>query len=162
GGTIFNLDTSSGSFSVLHGFTGGAGDGREPTGGLAVSGTMLYGTTYRGGEQDGGTVFRFNPDTNELNLLHTFVSDLSGDGTNPYSGLVLSGSKLYGTTFYGGLARNGTVFSLNTNDDSLEILHNFAGGPDGLQPIADLAIADSKLYGTTSGGGDTNLGAIFV
>jgi uncharacterized repeat protein (TIGR03803 family) len=34
----------------------------------------------------------------------------NSDGANPYSGLVLSGNALYGTTDHGGISGNGVVF----------------------------------------------------
>ena len=37
-------------------------DGYAPSGGLALSGNMLYGTTGGGGTLGGGTVFKVNTD----------------------------------------------------------------------------------------------------
>src|SRR6185369_5116949 len=40
------------------------------------------------------------------------ATQTNSDGANPSAGLVLSGNTLYGTTPYGGVTGNGTVFSL--------------------------------------------------
>jgi uncharacterized repeat protein (TIGR03803 family) len=46
--------------TVLWSFTGGS-DGGNPTAGLLLNGTMLYGTTSTGGEYSEGTVFSVTP-----------------------------------------------------------------------------------------------------
>jgi uncharacterized repeat protein (TIGR03803 family) len=55
--------------------------------------------------------------------MHSFTAGINGtddwwdyansDGFHPTAGLVLSGNTLYGTTYYGGSAGAGTVFSLS-------------------------------------------------
>ena len=58
-GTVFKLDTT-GAETVLHSFTG-VPDGRNPYGGLVRDAAgYLYGTTYKGGASDHGTVFRLH------------------------------------------------------------------------------------------------------
>ena len=58
-GVVFEIVKSSGHFEVLHSFAGTtAGDGAEPTAGLALdSSGNLYGTTYAGRDQRGGCGF---------------------------------------------------------------------------------------------------------
>ena len=41
--------------------------------------------------------------------LHTFTG--GSDGANPFAGLILSGSTLYGTAVFGGSSGYGTLFS---------------------------------------------------
>jgi len=49
-------------FVVLHNFTGQDGDGYQPNGGLVVTKSGdVYGTTYYGGRNFFGTVFKFTP-----------------------------------------------------------------------------------------------------
>jgi hypothetical protein len=64
---------------------------------------------------------------------------------------------LYGTTTLGGTGSCGgtgpscgTVYSVTTKGKE-KILHNFAGGSDGLNPIGPLIDVEGKLYGTTAG-----------
>ena len=58
GGILFSLNSDGSSYTILHCF-GGAGDGREPEGGLMQgSDGALYGTTTDGGSSGYGTVFR--------------------------------------------------------------------------------------------------------
>ena len=83
-GTVFSI-TPSGTETVLHSFS--MGDGSYPTAGLiSVNGT-LYGTTeYGGGTRNAGTVFSITTSGKEI-VLHSF-GESSGDGANPYGGLV--------------------------------------------------------------------------
>lgn len=63
---------------------------------------------------------------------------------------------LYGTTG-GGNGVNGAVFELTPSASgwSETELHSFAGGTDGIAPIASLiSDAAGNLYGTTLGGGN--------
>src|ERR1700676_5156816 len=80
-------------------------DGTQPFAGLVQSRDgNFYGTTYHGGANDDGTVFRVSPGGSET-ILHTFTG-VSGAFAN---GLVQgSDSNLYGTTFGGGTNNNGT------------------------------------------------------
>ena len=56
-GTIFSINTDGSGFTLLHEFAGGADDGAVPWARLTLSGSTLYGTTERGGEDGLGTVF---------------------------------------------------------------------------------------------------------
>lgn len=55
-GTVFQL-TPSGTLNVLHTFQVSRDDGAQSFGGLVKLGRHLYGTTYVGGQNDGGTIF---------------------------------------------------------------------------------------------------------
>jgi uncharacterized repeat protein (TIGR03803 family) len=59
-GTIFSI-TTSGKETVLHSFTGKAGDGAYPQAGLVNVNGTLYGTTSSGGTSGNGTVFSITP-----------------------------------------------------------------------------------------------------
>ncbi len=67
-----------------------------------------------------------------------------------------AGEALYGTTYYGGTHGAGAVFKLTPAGSgySESVLHSFAGGSDGAQPMATL-VADKQgtLYGSTYAGG---------
>ena len=63
-------------------------------------------------------------------ILHTFNYG-SDDGGFPEASLILSGNTLYGTTYEGGSATFGTVFSVNTNGAGFTILYSFTQGTNG-------------------------------
>jgi len=151
-GTIFRLNTDGTGFTLLHSFTGGATDGSSPAGSLLLSGSVLFGLTHDGGAYGLGTVFSVNPDGSGFTVLHSFASG-TGDGANPYGGLVLSGSTLYGMTYGGGYGY-GTVFKLNTDGTGFTVLRALDNFNDGGKPYGSLTLSGSTLYGMTSGSGD--------
>jgi uncharacterized repeat protein (TIGR03803 family) len=125
-GTVFAVNTDGTGFTNLYTFTAnGNSDGVNPNGGLILSGNTLYGTAYGGGTNGSGTVFAVNTDGTDFTTLHSFntvgyvsyygFGDLitNSDGANPYGGLILSGSTLYGTASVGGTNGIGTVFALS-------------------------------------------------
>ena len=146
---------------ILHNFTGGASDGREPYGSLTLSGSKLYGMTIVGGSSNAGTVFSMNTDGTGFGLLHSFTGGAS-DGKYPRGSLTLSGSKFYGMTDHGGSSDKGVLFSMNTDGTGFALLHSFTGNPsDGANPFGDLTLSGLKLYGISYVGGSSNNGALF-
>jgi uncharacterized repeat protein (TIGR03803 family) len=71
-GTVFKL-TNSGVETVLHGFAGGPSDGADPGSGLILRKNNLYGTTFYGGADGYGTVFKVNPKTGNGTVLYNFA-----------------------------------------------------------------------------------------
>jgi uncharacterized repeat protein (TIGR03803 family) len=68
---------------------------------------------------------------------------------------------LYGTTYAGGSANRGTVYSIST-DGAENVLYSFAGGSaDGSSPTARLTNVDGTFYGTTYDGGPSNAGTVY-
>jgi len=87
-------------------------------------------------------------------VLYNFGSQ-SGDGHNPYAGLVRDKKgNLYGTTYGGGAHNYGTVFKLAPTGTET-ILHSFDyNGLDGYAPFGSLVLdKEVNLYGTTQLGG---------
>jgi uncharacterized repeat protein (TIGR03803 family) len=83
------------------------------------------------------------------------------DGIGPMAGLVMDAAgNFYGTTEFGGINDNGTVFKLTRKEES--ILYRFTGSPDGANPSGGLIFdAEGNLYGVTSEGGKVNCGTVF-
>jgi uncharacterized repeat protein (TIGR03803 family) len=59
-GVVFEV-SPAGVETVLHRFTRGSDDGAFPESGVVRAGKALYGTTFYGGPNDGGTVFKVIP-----------------------------------------------------------------------------------------------------
>jgi uncharacterized repeat protein (TIGR03803 family) len=145
--------------SVLHSFTGSPSDGGNPYAGLIMdSSGNFYGTTNGGGAHSFGTVFELVNSSGSYSekVLYSFAGP-SGDGQNPFAGLVMDSSgNLYGTTTSGGVNYGGTVFELANSSGtySEKVLYSFGSYGDGSQPYGGLIIDGSgNIYGTTWGGG---------
>jgi uncharacterized repeat protein (TIGR03803 family) len=159
-GTIFKINPDGSGYALLHGFGGGAGDGKSPFGSLCVSGGALYGMTQLGGAGNLGTVFKMNPDGSGFTLLHSFVGG-AGDGKNPFGSLCVLGGTLYGMTSQGGASNGGasnlgTVFKINPDGGGYALLRSFGftwEGGDGASPCGNLIDSGGALYGMTLGGG---------
>jgi uncharacterized repeat protein (TIGR03803 family) len=148
------VNTNAASFTNLYSFSalvsGTNSDGSNPYAGLVMSGNTLYGTTFTGGTNGLGTVFRVNTDGTGFTNLHNFTGS---DGISPMGALALSANTLYGTASQGGSPNtyrhvgNGTVFKLNTDGTGFTNLHSFSGS-DGMAPCAGLVLSGNSLYGT--------------
>ncbi len=182
-GTVFKLTPSGSRYTktVLYNFCSQTycTDGATPFAGLIEDASgILYGTTYNGGANGGGTVFKLTPSGNGYteSVLYDFCSQSQGsaactDGVNPYAGLIEDASgNLYGTTNLGGTGvalvngvyGYGTVFMLAPSGSGYNytVLYNFCPSSstafctDGAAPNAALIEdASGNLYGTTALGG---------
>jgi len=158
-GTVFEI-TPDGKLTTLYNFCSQANctDGDAPFAGLvqATDGNF-YGTTYGGGTNNDGTVFKITP-TGMLTTLHSFDGP---DGASPEAGLIQgTDGNFYGTTAEGGVRGDGTVFQI-TSGGMFTTLHSF-DSPNGANPEAGLIQGtDGNFYGTTFYGGTENWGTIF-
>jgi uncharacterized repeat protein (TIGR03803 family) len=155
---ILNTPSHAQSFSVIHSFAGN--DGSGPLAGLVMdSKENLYGTASSGGIYGDGVVFKASR-TGEEEVLHNFGHGT--DGSTPEGSLILNAAgDMFGTTFAGGSSNFGTVFKISVKGAEA-VIYSFAGGSDGANPIAGLAMDKAgNLYGTTSTGGTFNAGTVF-
>jgi len=177
-GTVFKI-TTNGALTSLYSFgsvqdnNGDLLDGANPQAGLVQgSDGNFYGTTYHGGTNGNGTVFRITTN-GTLTSLYSFTG--YNDGGTPDAALVQgSDGYFYGTTEEGGTTnynanfRNyggGTVFKISPNG-TLTSLYSFTNSPDGpwpphpdgAYPEAGLVQgSDGNFYGTTAYGGMTGI-----
>ena len=91
------------TFSVIHTFTGVAGDGADPESGVILGNGVLYGTTYNDGAHLYGNVFKLANTPN--GWVYTSLYDFThgSDGGDPKSQVTIDADgTLYGTTSEGG------------------------------------------------------------
>jgi len=120
-GTVYSVDTSGGSFTHLHDFSGGNDggfcDGQNddmPLDAVILSGNTLYGTTEWGGTNSLGVVYKLNATNGGFTVLHSFGGgNPDPSGGNPEGGVVMYSNALYGTTASGGTNGMGSVFKIN-------------------------------------------------
>lgn len=126
----------------------------------------LYGASYTGGSNDGGTVFKLTPALGG-GFTHTILKSFAFmEGRLPFREVIQdSAGTLYGTTVGGGSNTDlGTVFKLTPNGSGgydHSVLKAF-DWIEGAFPYAGL-VQDGvgALYGTTSGGGSADFGTAF-
>jgi len=145
-GTVFKM-TPRGTLTIVYSFCAqpNCTDGEYPNKLVLATDGNFYGTTYQGGANSWGVVFRITPG-GTLTTLHAF--DVT-DGSSPLAGLVQAANgAFYGTTLLGGVNSDGTVFKI-TATGALTTLHKFKGA-DGANPYTRLVQAtDGNLYGKT-------------
>lgn len=124
----------------------------------------FYGTTYGGGEDDGGTAFEITSEGGVITIYSFCSQAFCADGSSPEAPLVQAASgKFYGTTVDGGAHDNGTIFEI-TSAGKLITLHSFCsqtGCTDGSIPNGLIQADNGNLYGTTSRGGTNDSGTLF-
>lgn len=158
-GAVFKI-TPGGTLTTLHSFSSTPVVGAGPAAKLiqATDG-YLYGTTYGGGANGFGTVFKITRG-GALTTLHSFDQT---DGANLLGGLIqATNGNLLGTTFDGGEYGEGTVFEI-TPGGAFTSLLSFNLNASGAHPAGALVQAlDGNFYGTTTmGGGISDCGTIF-
>ena len=177
-GTVFriaHLPNGTWKLTTLYSFQGDP-DGVFPYGGLVRDPAgNLYGTTYYGGAEGDGTIYRLAPGK-DGGWTETVLWSFTGgdDGAYSIAHLVRASSgTLYGTTSEDGSpgCGCGTVFALSPPVSGpfaskrwhMHVVHQFEGTPDdGAYPYNGL-VADpaGHLYGTTVHGGEDDDGVVF-
>jgi uncharacterized repeat protein (TIGR03803 family) len=153
--------TPTGELTTLYAFEEDGSEGVSAFGGLIqASDGHLYGTTYLGGEEGGGTLFRVTLD-GTFSVVHSF----GGGDPNallPYTGVTQGpDGLLYGTTRRGGNNNTGVVYRVATDGSGYTVLHHFVTS-SGAEPQGALVVGpDNLLYGTTMTGGANDRGTIY-
>ncbi len=171
-GTVFKVSSSGSGWNLitLYAFKGQP-DAGFPYGGLiADANGTLYGTTYYGGINGAGTVFKVSPGASALGgwrdtVLYSFQGGT--DGGSPTSTLVFDASgNLYGTTSAGGDSGCdcGVAFELSPDGGGWNesVLHTFGTPPDGAYLYYGMTPDGmGNFFGTTVAGGIHGQGTVF-
>jgi uncharacterized repeat protein (TIGR03803 family) len=172
-GTVFQLTPGKSGWTEgrLYSFNFNGADGADPEFANLVfdKAGNLYGTTYPGGIYDSGAAFELKPNGKGQwteQILYSF-----GGGTNAgdsATGMIFdSHGNLYGASSTGGIFGDwGTVFELSPRQGgewTQKVLYSFNfNGTDGYYPFGSPVFdASGNLYGTTSVGGQENLGIVY-
>ncbi len=159
-GTVFSL-TLSGTLTTLHTFFRNGINGGSPSGLVLANNGIFYGTSYYGGANGFGTIFRISS-AGQLGLLDTFDTT---DGAYPSGPLIqATDGNFYGTTVNGGINYAGNVFKMAPSG-VLTTLYRFCSltnCADGQGPFGPLVQGtDGNFYGTTGERGANGYGTIF-
>jgi uncharacterized repeat protein (TIGR03803 family) len=162
GGTLFKL-TASGEFTKLFTFTQGSSgflNGNNPASGFVEANDgFLYGTTFNGGKQNAGVLFRISKTGTGFKVLHNFCSSANcADGSIPDGLLLGQDGNLYGTTQEGGSSVSpcpsfgcGAIFRFEPTTGAFTVLHRLTAAADGLQPFGMIQATNGNLYGVSQG-----------
>jgi uncharacterized repeat protein (TIGR03803 family) len=158
-GVVYKV-TAAGKITVLHEFTGYVSstnyDGSRPIGSLVQgSDGDFYGTTYTGGANNLGTVFKISS-SGAYTLLYSFAGNPK-DGSLPIAGLTVgTDGNLYGTTGNGGAVNYGAIYEI-TSAGKEKVLYSFCAVScaDGFSPTTPMVLhTDGLFYGNTAGNSD--------
>ena len=154
---------------ILHRLTGRNGDENPWAGVVFGPDGCLYGTA---GARP-GAVFQLKPPAApgrewEETILYRFRQE-SSDGETSVAGLAVGkNGELYGTTQWGGIAANGTVFRMTPPSGPAgawthTVLHKFMShAADGSEPASGLLVGPrGELYGAAAKGGAWGRGVLF-
>jgi uncharacterized repeat protein (TIGR03803 family) len=114
----------------------------------------FYGTVPNGGASNSGAIFEVSPDGGFFTNFYYFAGGTNG--ANPAGALIVgSDGSFYGTTYYGGVSNQGTIFHISTN--GVYTPSGWLGGTNGANPnVALVQGTDGSFYGTTKYGGPYN------
>jgi uncharacterized repeat protein (TIGR03803 family) len=164
-GAVYKLSRSGAGWkeTVLYNFQG-LDDGANPVGGVVMDKAgNLYGTTFDGGINGGGTVYELSPSDSgwTFTTIYNFVGFYGG----PYNKLTLDGKgNIYGFTNADGANLLGSVFKLSPGAGGWTYtnLYDFVGGLEGASPYGSVAVdANGNVFGTAAVGGTDNQGLVF-
>ncbi len=159
-GVIYKIDPQTFAFTKVADFNGAPSAGETPVGPLILnSNGNFYGMTLNGGAEQRGTIYEFNPSSNELSTVYHFGVSVSGN--QPFGGLAEYNGKYYGITRAGGANDLGTIFEFDPVTHAFQVKVNFDNALGG-NATGTLTLApNNKFYGVNRSKGLNNKGTLF-
>ncbi|MEQ1748056.1 MAG: choice-of-anchor tandem repeat GloVer-containing protein, partial [Prosthecobacter sp.] len=148
-GTIFKYDPATSTFSTVQSFS--TGGGNRPKGALAgMSDGFIWGTASSGPSSSSGSVFKINPATSAVTVVHGFPSSISAEGYQLVCGLAEdSNGFVWGTAQAGGANGQGVIFKIEKNTGIFTVAASLTSG--GGQAAGSLVVdASGNVWGSDS------------
>lgn len=159
-GFLFSTDSSGTGFQSKYSFPATVFGAMPANVEMMPFNGKLYGTTTRGGVNDFGTIFEYDPATNIYTKKFDFGPTVSITGGGPKGSLLLYNNKFYGLAADYGLSGAGCIFEWDPVTNIYTKKYDFTGS-GGANPQNSLRLMNGKMYGTTASGGSGNLGVVF-
>lgn len=156
-GVVFKIKKDGTGYQKLYQFMYPDSNGKSPECSLLYDGTYLYGTTWAGGINEDGVIFKIKTDGTGFTKVHDFNNVAGG---NPMCTLISDGTYLYGNTVKGGSNNQGVAFRVKLDGTAYQVLVNFDTAL-GQEPLGQLTLIGNYIYGITSYGGSYYDGTIF-
>ncbi len=156
---MYEIAKGSNTITTLASFNGTGGEAPNDSGVILNDQGNLYGIHGGTPASGDGYVYEIAKGSNTI----TTLASLNGtNGGYPDGGVVLDGQgNLYGTTNFGGIDGDGTVFEIDKGSNTITTLASF-NGTDGANPYASVILdGQGNLYGTTNFGGSYGDGTVF-
>jgi uncharacterized repeat protein (TIGR03803 family) len=155
-GTIYSIDMNTNTYSEL-----GDISGTTASGGLVQIDDYGYGVSYFGGDNNVGTLYRFDLNNNNVSSIE-FSFDGILTGASPVGHLFANDDFfLYGLTESGGTNGSGTIYKYEPFLNDFIKLYDF-DNLSGNSPTGSLVKhSNGKFYGLAKYGGNNDLGVLF-
>lgn len=148
-GSLYKYKISDGTATLINSFEDtniSNNTGHRPFGGVIYNNNYLYGTTYEGGTNNGGTVYRIKTDGTDYTPIDNISESFSStDYRKPGRGLFeASNGKIYGSARYGeddiSDIDGGMLFevALTTSYEAATKKHDFQTQSEGTNPYFQL------------------------
>jgi len=163
-GSIYEYDPLTGNLNVLFTFSDALTQGNKICG-LTVNNGIIYGLSSEGGENDDGTIFSFDINSNSFNVLHHFLYPDDGGfqvGVQPYTQPIVQNNILYGINSNGGssVPNSGTIYKYNLINNQFQVIYNFDSNTV-CKPRGRFVLINNKIYGLATSGGSNWRGGLF-
>ena len=154
-GTLYKFDIATGTYNVLKHFDYGT-IGKAPFFQFEIIDNVVYGTTRGGGANGYGTIYSYNLNNSEFNVLHNFNGE---DGEGGRSLTKASNNILIGSAMRGGAYGKGVLFTYDISSNSYTKKIDFDWVNNGAYPETKLLpIGNNEFLGFTRGGGENGNG----
>ena len=149
--TLFRVDASSGAITILYTFGEDGIEIASPSSPVTLGADgLLYGTVHNGpgfGLPASGAIYRLNPGTGALAVVHAFTDLISPEGRL----LLGPDGRLFGSAGGPGFSGAGGIYRYAPATDSYDVLFVFPTSATVIGPGALTMTPDGSLYGATVG-----------
>lgn len=157
-GGIFSVAPDGSNYTLRASMTPTTG-GAPQMGALTLSGGVMYGNAWMGGTKNLGTLFRFDPASNQVTALWNYTKKT---GSHPYNSPAVSksGKWIYSVTWQNGGKGQGRILAMSADGQTYKILKTLDTATTGGQTSAGVSLSPNgkTLQTVMSSGGAYNVG----